>query len=57
MRLSLIAPISAAARLGAIVDGAVVDLARLGAAFGEGLPSCMLEFIDLGPDAVKSTSA
>lgn len=49
--------VSAAARLGAIVDGAVVDLARLGAALGHPLPDNMLEFIDLGPDAVKLTSA
>jgi 2-keto-4-pentenoate hydratase/2-oxohepta-3-ene-1,7-dioic acid hydratase in catechol pathway len=44
--------IEAAARLGAIVDGRVVDLARLGTAHGAVLPATMLEFIDLGPDAV-----
>ncbi|SKD03821.1 2-keto-4-pentenoate hydratase/2-oxohepta-3-ene-1,7-dioic acid hydratase (catechol pathway) [Burkholderia sp. CF099] len=49
--------ITAAARLGAIVDGDVVDLARLGAAAGHTLPSSMLEFIDLGPQAVRFVSA
>lgn len=44
--------IEAAARLGALVDGRVVDLALLGASHGAALPSTMLEFIDLGPDAV-----
>jgi 2-keto-4-pentenoate hydratase/2-oxohepta-3-ene-1,7-dioic acid hydratase in catechol pathway len=49
--------IEAAARLGAIQDGRVVDLAKLGAANGVDLPSTMLEFIDLGPDAVAVASA
>jgi 2-keto-4-pentenoate hydratase/2-oxohepta-3-ene-1,7-dioic acid hydratase in catechol pathway len=44
--------IEAAARLGAVVEGRVVDLALLGAAHGAALPSTMLAFIDLGPDAV-----
>jgi 2-keto-4-pentenoate hydratase/2-oxohepta-3-ene-1,7-dioic acid hydratase in catechol pathway len=44
--------VEAAARLGAIVDGRVIDLAKLGAASGAALPATMLEFIDLGPDAV-----
>lgn len=44
--------IEAAARLGAVFDGRVVDLALLGAGHGAALPSTMLEFIDLGPDAV-----
>lgn len=48
--------IEAAARLGAIVDGRVVDLALLGAAGGVDLPSTMLEFIDLGPDAVEAAT-
>ncbi len=48
--------VEAAARLGAIVDGRVVDLARLGAAHGQDLPATMLEFIDLGPDAVAVAS-
>lgn len=42
-----------AGRLGAIVDDMVVDLARLGAAVDEPLPDTMLDFIDLGPDAVR----
>ncbi|MCX9148747.1 fumarylacetoacetate hydrolase family protein [Erythrobacter sp. WG] len=48
--------IEAAARLGAIWDGRVVDLAKLGAATGVDLPSTMLEFIDLGADAVAVAS-
>ncbi len=48
--------VEAAARLGAIVDGRVVDLAKLGAASGLALPATMLEFIDLGPDAVAAAS-
>jgi 2-keto-4-pentenoate hydratase/2-oxohepta-3-ene-1,7-dioic acid hydratase in catechol pathway len=48
--------IEAAARLGAVVDGRVVDLALLGAGHGAALPSTMLEFIDLGPDAVAVAS-
>lgn len=50
------ANIEAEARLGALVDGFVVDLARLGAANGVPLPSTMLEFIDLGPQAVTIAS-
>uniref|UniRef100_UPI003F497E82 fumarylacetoacetate hydrolase family protein n=1 Tax=Cupriavidus yeoncheonensis TaxID=1462994 RepID=UPI003F497E82 len=49
--------VAAAARLGALVDGNIVDLARLGAAVGVDIPSTMLEFIDLGPEAVRATSA
>lgn len=48
--------VEAAARLGAMVDGRVVDLARLGTASGLDLPATMLEFIDLGPDAVSAAS-
>lgn len=48
--------VEAAARLGAVMDGRVVDLALLGAAHGVALPSTMLEFIDLGPDAVAIAS-
>ncbi|HKX78989.1 MAG TPA: fumarylacetoacetate hydrolase family protein [Novosphingobium sp.] len=47
------ANIEAEARLGAIVGDLVVDLARFGAATGVPLPSTMLEFIDLGPQAVR----
>jgi len=48
--------VDAAARLGAVADGRVVDLALLGAAHGVALPATMLEFIDLGPDAVAIAS-
>lgn len=49
--------VAAAARLGAIVDGDVVDLGLFGAAIGKTIPSDMLSFIDLGPSAVKATTA
>jgi 2-keto-4-pentenoate hydratase/2-oxohepta-3-ene-1,7-dioic acid hydratase in catechol pathway len=49
------ANIEAEARLGAIVGEFVVDLERLGEACGAPLPSTMLEFIDLGPQAVSIT--
>ncbi len=38
-------------RLGVVRDGMVVDVAYLGEAAGEALPSTMLDLIDLGPDA------
>src|SRR5690606_39714362 len=41
------------ARLGAIVADKVVDLEYLGLSTGVDLPSDMLDFIDLGPDAVS----
>lgn len=44
------------ARLGAIVGNSIVDLAKFGSATGVALPSTMLEFIDLGPAAVKVVS-
>lgn len=44
------------ARLGAIVDGLVVDMERLGAAVQLPLPGDMLSFIDLGPAAVKTVA-
>ena len=47
---------NAAARLGALSHGQVVDLALLAAARGPVLPDNMLDFIDLGPQAVRSTS-
>jgi len=50
------ADILAAARLGAIVDQQVVDLALLAATRGQSLPADMLAFIDLGPQAVRSTT-
>lgn len=51
------ASVEAEARLGAIVGGNVLDLARFGTANGIALPASMLEFIDLGPDAVSTVSA
>lgn len=45
-----------AARLGAIVDTMVVDLENLGADNGIHLPDNMLDFIDLGPSAVKTAT-
>jgi hypothetical protein len=39
------------ARLGAVVDDRVVDLAALGQARGQSLPSDMLALIDAGPAA------
>ena len=51
------ASVEAEARLGALVDGLVVDLARFGAASGLAVPASMLEFIDLGPQAVRQISA
>jgi 2-keto-4-pentenoate hydratase/2-oxohepta-3-ene-1,7-dioic acid hydratase in catechol pathway len=50
MRLATYRPtIVDAARLGAIVDDLIVDVARLGEANAVALPSDMLAFIDLGP--------
>lgn len=46
------ASVEAEARLGAIVGDLVVDLASFGTASGTPLPSSMLDFIDLGPQAV-----
>lgn len=46
------ATVEAEARLGAIAGDLVVDLAMLGQAKGVPLPSAMLAFIDLGPQAV-----
>ena len=50
------ASIEAEARLGALDGIYVVDLERLGDACGVPLPSTMLEFIDLGPNAVTVAS-
>lgn len=50
------ANIEAEARLGAIAGDLLIDLASLGAAEGVALPSTMLEFIDLGPQAVPIAS-
>ncbi|WP_068085338.1 fumarylacetoacetate hydrolase family protein [Novosphingobium rosa] len=49
--------VEAPARLGALVDTLVVDLADFGASRNVPLPSTMLEFIDLGPQAVAATAA
>src|SRR3954464_8627844 len=48
--------VEAEARLGALADGLVVDVQRLGAAAGLALPSRMLDFIDLGPVAISAVS-
>lgn len=50
------ASIEAEARLGALDGNLIVDLERLGDACGVPLPSTMLEFIDLGPNAVTIAS-
>ena len=47
---------AAAARLGALADGYVVDLALLGRKGGVDLPADMLDFIDLGPVAVEQAT-
>lgn len=44
--------VDAAGRLGALVGTDVVDLEKLGCAFGVALPSDMLGFIDLGPSVI-----
>jgi 2-keto-4-pentenoate hydratase/2-oxohepta-3-ene-1,7-dioic acid hydratase in catechol pathway len=46
------ATVESEARLGAIADNLVIDLARFGVVKGVPFPSTMLEFIDLGPQAV-----
>jgi 2-keto-4-pentenoate hydratase/2-oxohepta-3-ene-1,7-dioic acid hydratase in catechol pathway len=50
------ASVEAEARLGTIVGDLVVDLATFGAANGTPLPLSMLDFIDLGPQAVTIAS-
>ncbi|AXO63716.1 FAA hydrolase family protein [Pseudomonas sp. phDV1] len=49
--------VNAAARLGALVDGFVVDLNALGNHAGDAIPDNMLDFIDLGPQAVTLATA
>lgn len=44
------------ARLGALVDNMVVDVEYLGMVAGIDLPNDMLDFIDLGPSAVATTT-
>lgn len=46
--------IEAAARLGAVISGFVVDAEKIGAHAGVALPSSMLDLIDLGPAAVTA---
>ncbi|EBA06705.1 fumarylacetoacetate hydrolase family protein [Sagittula stellata] len=41
-------------RLGAVLDGLVIDVEFLGDAVGTALPSDMLTLIDLGPDALSA---
>lgn len=50
------ANVEAQARLGALVDDLVLDLAHFGEVKGVPIPSSMLEFIDLGPQAVRIVS-
>ncbi|WP_137679837.1 fumarylacetoacetate hydrolase family protein [Aurantiacibacter suaedae] len=50
------ATVEAEARLGALVDDLVLDLGLFGEATGVPFPSTMLEFIDLGPQAVAIAS-
>ncbi|CAN5179808.1 fumarylacetoacetate hydrolase family protein [soil metagenome] len=51
------ASVEAEARLGAIINDLVLDLARFGETRGVNLPSTMLEFIDLGPTTVSAVTA
>lgn len=46
-----------AGRLGAVLGDLVIDLELLGETVGEPLPDAMLDFIDLGPQAVTRTAA
>lgn len=46
-----------AGRLGAVLGDLVIDLELLGETVGEPLPDAMLDFIDLGPQAVARTAA
>jgi 2-keto-4-pentenoate hydratase/2-oxohepta-3-ene-1,7-dioic acid hydratase in catechol pathway len=46
--------VEAAARLGAVVDDLVVDVEKAGQHAGAALPSSMLDFIDLGPQALAA---
>ena len=46
-----------AARLGAVEDGMVIDVAAFGAAVGHAFASTMLDFIDQGPDAWAALDA
>jgi len=46
-----------AGHLGAIMGDVVVDIEEFGAVLGEPLPGTMLDFIDLGPSAVRAVTA
>lgn len=46
-----------AARLGLLHDGLVIDIEQFGSAVGLSLPGTMLEFIDLGPSAVRAVKS
>ncbi|MQP66479.1 FAA hydrolase family protein [Niveispirillum sp. SYP-B3756] len=50
------ADVESAARLGALAGDLVIDLARFGSVKGVPFPATMLEFIDLGPQAVAIAS-
>lgn len=47
----------AAARLGLLHEGQVIDVEAFGEAVGLALPDAMLDFIDLGPAAVRAVKA
>ncbi|WP_109466656.1 fumarylacetoacetate hydrolase family protein [Albibacillus kandeliae] len=51
------ASVAAEGRLGVIVDDLVVDVAKLGESVALPLPSTMLDFIDMGPDALAALKA
>lgn len=51
------ATVAAQARLGALHDGLVIDIASFGDVIGHELPASMLEFIDLGPLALEVLGA
>jgi len=51
------ASIEAEARLGAVVDDMIVDVAALGEAMGQDFPDAMLDLIDLGPAAWSAVTA
>lgn len=51
------ASVAAEGRLGVIVDDLVVDVAKLGESVALPLPSTMLDFIDMEPDALAALKA
>ncbi|OPB05651.1 fumarylacetoacetate hydrolase family protein [Pseudomonas synxantha] len=58
MRLVTFRPtVNAASRLGALVGSNVVDLCKLGNIHGHPIPDNMLDFIEMGPSAIKTTTA